>query len=114
MGEGIAHRLRRPGPGDGIGRTPHRPGDLAARSARFADNALRPLPHAEPTSAGPVPGGTLAACTRTDVPVHRLAPVQAAGSMVVPRDLVGLQAPIPQAPTPQAPAPQASTPQARP
>jgi hypothetical protein len=91
LGAGVVHRLRRPGRGS---ETPHRPGTLAAGFARFAETVTRPpLPHAERVATGPVPGVTLAAAIRTEVTVHRLAPVLGAGAMVVPRDLAPLQSP---------------------
>jgi hypothetical protein len=103
----LVHRLRRPGRpigtdradrvnwsgrSDWPGETVHPPGRLAVRSVRFA-GALTPrsLPQARPVNAGSLPGRTLAAAVRTEVPVHRLAPVQAAGVMVVPRDLLPLR-----------------------
>ncbi|HST84190.1 MAG TPA: hypothetical protein VLL08_20815 [Kineosporiaceae bacterium] len=94
LGAGVVHRLRRPGRIGQLSRT-HAPGDLGARSIRFAA-ALTPssLPHAEPVTTGRVPGQTLAGAIRVEVPVHRLAQVQAAGSMIVPRDLLPLQNPV--------------------
>jgi hypothetical protein len=96
LGEGIVHRLRRPGR---AAATVRPPGDLGARSVRFA-RALtpRPLRTAAATGTGPVPGSTLAAAIRTEVPVHRLSPVQAAGVMAVAPKLVvpNLFAPQPQ------------------
>jgi hypothetical protein len=94
LGVGVVHRLRRPGRAGQLGRT-HSPGDLGARSVRFAAALTpAPLPHAQPVTTGRVPGRTLASAIRVEVPVHRLAQVQAAGSMVVPRDLLPLQIPI--------------------
>jgi hypothetical protein len=99
LGAGVVHRLRRPGragrvdPLGSAGETAHTPGELGARSVRFAGALVpRSLPHAEPAGTGPLPGRTLAGAIRTEVPVHRLASVQAAGSMLVPRDLIPLQA----------------------
>lgn len=90
---GLAQRWRRPGRAR---QTRQQPGLLAARSIQFAGTAsVRPLPHAGRTATGPAPGGTLTAATRSEVPVHRLAPVLAAGAMVVARDLVPLQPPGP-------------------
>jgi hypothetical protein len=87
LGAGIRQRLRRPGRN---GETPYRIGRLAARSARFA-RAITPrsLPKSELAHA--VPGQRLSTAVRTEVPVHRLGPVQATGSMVVPRDLIPLR-----------------------
>jgi hypothetical protein len=87
LGAGIRQRLRRPGRN---GEKPHQIGRLADRSIRFARAVTpRSLPHAE--LAHRAPGHTLSAAIRTEVPVHRLAPVQAAGAMVVPRDLIPLR-----------------------
>lgn len=91
IGVGVGHRLRRPGRSEEM---PYPPGTLASRSVRFAGGLIpRSLPHAETVSAGPGPGRLPAGALRTEVPVHRLSSVQAAGSMVVPRDLLPLQAP---------------------
>ena len=99
MGAGVVHRLRRPGRVGRFrpaGENDHPPGDLGVRSVRFASALIpRSLPHAESATTGPAPGRVLAGAIRTEVPVHRLASVQAAGSMVVPRDLTPLQAPVP-------------------
>jgi hypothetical protein len=97
IGTGVVNRLRRPGRVRGVGETSYPPGVLGVRSVRFAGALiLRPLPAAESATTGPVPGRTPAGAIRTEVPVHRLAQVQAAGSMIVPRDLSPLQAPRPQ------------------
>jgi len=81
LGDGIVHRLRRPGR---TAETAHPPGDLGARSVRFAGaRSPRPLRTAARAGTGPVPGSTLAGAIRAEVPVHRLAPVQAAGAMAV-------------------------------
>jgi len=91
LAAGVVHRLRRPGRSGALeGRYP--PGDLGARSVRFAGALIpRPLPHAQPVSAGSGPGRTLAGAIRAEVPAHRLAQVQAVGAMLVPRDLLPLQ-----------------------
>jgi hypothetical protein len=105
LGAAVVHRLRRPGRvGPAVGESARKPGGLGARSVRFAQ-ALRPrsLPHAESAGAGPIPGRMLAGAVRTEVPVHRLGPVQAAGTMVVPRDLMPLQLPIATLSTPSTP-----------
>jgi hypothetical protein len=90
LGAGIRQRLRRPGRN---GETPYRIGRLAARSVRFARAVTpRSLPKTETRHSAP--GHTLSSAIRTEVPVHRLGPVQAAGAMVVPRDLLPLQSPV--------------------
>jgi hypothetical protein len=91
LAAGLVHRLRRPGQ---VSEKSHIPGSLGAASVRFAGAlTLRSLPAPALAGTGPVPGRTLAGAIRTEVGVHRLAQVHAAGSMVVPRDLIPLQAP---------------------